>query len=46
MKYKISDVYINVNGEDIVVGVTLGEEDKPSLHIEQNMLQIQSMKRG
>ena len=29
MKYKISNVYINVNGEDIVVGVVLGEEDKP-----------------
>lgn len=29
MKYKISNVYINVNGEDIAVGVVLGEEDKP-----------------
>lgn len=29
MKYKISNVYINVNGEDIAVGVALGEEDKP-----------------
>ena len=27
MKYKISNVYINVNGEDIAVGVVLGEED-------------------
>lgn len=29
MKYKISNVYINVNGEDIAVGAALGEEDKP-----------------
>lgn len=29
MKYKISNVYINVNGENIAVGVVLGEEDKP-----------------
>ena len=29
MKYKISDVYIKINGEDIAVGVALGEEDKP-----------------
>ncbi len=29
MKYKISNVYITVNGEDINVGVVLGEEDKP-----------------
>lgn len=29
MKYKISNAYINVNGEDIAVGVALGEEDKP-----------------
>ena len=27
MKYKISNVYINVNGEDIAVGVVLGEEN-------------------
>lgn len=29
MKYKISNAYINVNGEDIAVGVALGEEDQP-----------------
>lgn len=29
MRYKISDVYINVNGEDIAVGVALGEEGNP-----------------
>ena len=29
MKYKISNAYINVNGEDIAVGVALGEEDRP-----------------
>lgn len=29
MRYKISDVYVNVNGESIAVGTVLGEEDKP-----------------
>ena len=29
MKYKISDVYIRINGESIPVGTVLGEEDKP-----------------
>ena len=29
MKYKISDVYIEINGETIPVGTVLGEEDKP-----------------
>lgn len=29
MKYKISNAYLTVNGEDIAVGVVLGEEDKP-----------------
>lgn len=29
MKYKISNVYIEVNGYSIPVGVVLGEEDKP-----------------
>lgn len=29
MRYKISDVYVNVNGESIAVGAVLGEEDKP-----------------
>ena len=29
MKYKISNVYIEVNGDSIPVGVVLGEEDKP-----------------
>lgn len=29
MKYKISDAYIVVNGEEIDVGVVLGQEDKP-----------------
>lgn len=46
MKYKISNAYINVNGEDIAVGVALGKRINHSLHLERNMLQIQSMKRG
>ena len=29
MKYKISDAYIKVNGEEIPIGVVLGEENKP-----------------
>ena len=29
MKYKISDVYIRINGESIPVGTVLGQEDKP-----------------
>ena len=29
MKYKISDVYVRINGESIPVGTVLGEEDKP-----------------
>ena len=28
MKYKISDVYVKVNGENIAVGVVLGQEDQ------------------
>lgn len=29
MKYKISDVYVRINGESIPVGTVLGQEDKP-----------------
>ena len=29
MKYKISDAYVQINGETIAVGTVLGEEDKP-----------------
>lgn len=29
MKYKISDVYIRINGESIPVGTVLGQEDEP-----------------
>ena len=29
MKYKISDVYVKVNGENIAVGTVLGQEDQP-----------------
>lgn len=29
MRYKISDVYVNVNCESIAVGAALGEENKP-----------------
>ena len=29
MKYKISDVYVRINGESIPVGIVLGQEDKP-----------------
>lgn len=29
MKYKISDVYLKVNRNNINVGVVLGQEDKP-----------------
>ena len=30
MKYKISNAYIEVNGENIKVGVVLGQEDDPT----------------
>lgn len=29
MRYKISDLYVKINGESIPVGTVLGEEDKP-----------------
>ena len=29
MKYKISNAYLIVNGEEVKVGVVLGQEDKP-----------------
>ena len=29
MKYKISNAYVQINGESIPVGTVLGEEDKP-----------------
>lgn len=29
MKYKISNVYVKINGESIPVGTVLGQEDKP-----------------
>ena len=30
MKYKISNVHLIINGEDVIVGVVLGEEDNPT----------------
>ena len=29
MKYKISNAYVQINGETIAIGTVLGEEDKP-----------------
>lgn len=46
MKYKISNVYINVNGEDIAVGVVLGEEDKPQSPFRTEYITNSEYERG
>jgi hypothetical protein len=38
LKYKISNAYIEINGESIAVGTVLGEEDKPeSLYMSETI---------
>lgn len=46
MKYKINNVYINVNGEDIAVGVVLGEEDKPQSPFRTEYITNSEYERG
>ena len=45
MKYKISNAYAVINGEEIQVGVALGQEDLPEARLQQDMLPIQNMNR-
>ena len=41
MKYKISNAYAVINGEEIQVGVALGQKAR----LQQDMLPIQNMNR-
>lgn len=46
MKYKISNVYLTVNGEDIAVGVVLGEEDKPKSPFRTEYIRASEYEKG
>lgn len=46
MKYKISDAYILVNGEEINVGVVLGQEDKPESPFSTEIIPISEYEKG
>ncbi len=46
MKYKISDAYIIVNGEDIEVGVVLGEENRPDSPYTTEIVPISEYEKG
>ena len=45
MKCKISNAYAVINGEEIQVGVALGQEDLQKARLQQGMLPIQNMNR-
>ncbi len=46
MKYKISNAHLIVNGEDIIVGVVLGEEDKPESPFRTEYITISEYEKG
>lgn len=46
MKYKISDAYIVVNGEEIAVGVVLGQEDRPGSPFSTETIPISEYEKG
>lgn len=46
MKYKISNAYAVINGEQIQVGVVLGQEDKPESPFRTEYVTNSEYKRG
>lgn len=46
MKYKISNAYLTVNGEDIAVGVVLGEEDKSESPFRTQYIRVSEYENG
>ncbi len=46
MKYKISDAYIDVNGERIKVGVVLGPENDPESPYTTEIIPISDYEKG
>ena len=46
MKYKISNLYIKINGERIPIGVCLGEEDKPESPYTTETIPISAYEAG
>lgn len=46
MKYKISDLYIRIDGEKIPIGVILGEDDKPESPYSTESIPISEYEAG
>lgn len=46
MRYKISNVYVRINGESIAVGTVLGEEDKPQSPFRTEYITNSEYKKG
>lgn len=46
MKYKISDLYIEINNEPIPIGAVLGEEDNPNSPFRSGYITITEYENG
>lgn len=46
MRYKISNAYLTVNGENIPVGVVLGHEDSPESPFRSETITVSEFERG
>ena len=46
MKYKISDLYISINGDSYKIGVVLGEENKPTSPFRTEYIPISQYEKG
>ena len=46
MKYKISNLYVTIDGERIPIGVVLGEEDKPESPYHTDYIPISEYEAG
>lgn len=46
MKYKISNAYLIVNGEEVKVGVVLGQEDKPESPYTTEVIPLSEYEKG
>ena len=46
MKYKISDAFIRVNGQDIIVGVVLGRENNPDSPFMTEVIPVSEYEKG
>lgn len=46
MKYKISNLYIEIDSDSIPIGIVLGEEDKPESPYHTGYITISEYERG